>query len=152
MVPQFRLYTEQNRIVPGMELFLQGSDILANDVNLNPHSPVKLWVIGSISGHFSIALGAVWADCEQTVLDYFVDLHPKGETILIEESQIDENEEYMRAGKSSAPIHPDIWMAKVEFDIKRDAVLMLAFAYAEGAQLDTLNEAEHFLRYFPRAV
>ena len=121
---------------------IEEEKILANDVTFpheyNPHS-VKLWVIGNEYG----ATCAVWADCEQGVIDEATDAGLM-DAFLVDEEDIEEEllEDGFYSHLGNAGELADLsgaWIKAVDLSIQ-DIKLIIAFAEARGACVDNLYE------------
>jgi len=124
--------------VPLVEM--EDENILCNNVILpgefNPHN-VRLWVLGNEYG----PLVAVWADCEQDVIDEAID-SGKADGILIDEETISEDsdkDDVCRGGNAGEAYDGEhLWLATVKLEPAHDFALMMALAEARGACTETL--------------
>lgn len=156
----FKIHTKANRLMAANEFNLEGKNIICNDVFLprefdnasryNPHN-VRLWLIG----HFYGAVCAIFASHEQDALDAACDAN------MMESFQVseEESEAYYEALDDSGE-HPDgisytglgnaselhnlddCWIAEVDFDASRDALLIVALARASQDGADNLEDFE----------
>jgi alpha-L-arabinofuranosidase len=141
---KYTLHTIANRLTPSGPVELEGERILCNNIILpgefNPHR-IRLWVIGNEYG----PLCAVWADCEQDAFDEATDAGMLDSFIVSPEDyeamNDDEKENCAHLGNAGELANLDYaWVAEVEFKPERDLSLLLAFARADGARSNTLDQ------------
>jgi len=121
---------------------LDPEKILANNVifegEYNPHN-VRLWLISNEYG----PVAATWADCGQDAIDEATDAGLMG-AFLLENEDVDEATmeagEYSFIGNAGEPA--DLTNCGIEaIDLSKQSIkLLLAFAEARGACVETLND------------